>query len=253
MSCLSALPTSGVRLEMADELTLARAYTGQPYAYAPAVSYRLTNAYLRSLFDAGRLAVGDNALSLTFTSAVDGAGSRAVLGGPTLGPVTVRVGAGGTPIRVFAATSSGTIVESDDLAGTARLSAWSGLPTGASFGFASAGPGGLGAITVEGVTGAVRPYGSLYARATIDPAGAGGVNRLSYDCVSGTVTTNPGVAYSELGDQPGGDQGRYTIAAYPLDPFAVAHVEPPVTPKPVVTPVPTVVAPAPTRRRRRRP
>ena len=92
----------------------------------------------------------------------------------------------------------------------------------------------------------MRPYGSLYARATIDPAGAAGVNRLSYDCVSGTVTTNPGVAYSELGDQPGGDRGRYTIAAYPLDPFAIAHVEPPVTPKPVVTPVPTVVAPAPT-------
>lgn len=246
MACLSALPTTGVRLEMADELTLARAYTGQPYSYAPAVSYRLTNAYLRSLFDAGRLTVGDNALSLTFTSAVDGAGARAVLGGPTLGPVTVRVGAGGTPIRVFAATSAGTIVESDELVGAARLNAWNGLPTGASFGFASAGPGALGAITVEGVTGAVRPYGSLYARATIDPAGASGVNRLSYDCVSGTVTTNAGVAYSELGDQPAGDQGRYTIAAYPLDPFAVAHVEPPVTPKPVVTPVPTVTAPAPT-------
>ena len=113
LSCLSALPTSGVRLEMADELTLARAYTGQPYAYAPAVSYRLTNAYLRSLFDAGRLAVGDNALSLTFTSAVDGAGSRAVLGGPTLGPVTVRVGAGAprsgcSPRRVPARSSSPT-------------------------------------------------------------------------------------------------------------------------------------------------
>ena len=142
--------------------------------------------------------MGDNALSLNFTSAVDGAGSRAVLGGPTLGPVTVRVGAGGTPIRVFAATSrhDRRVRRPGRSGATERVER---AAPGASFGFASAGPGGLGAFTVEGVTGAVRPYGSLYARATIDPAGAGGVNRLSFDCVSGTVTTNAGVAVLRAG------------------------------------------------------
>lgn len=236
LSCLSALPTNGVRLEMANERGLVAAYANKTYSYAPAVSYQLSNAYLRALFDAGRLTVGDNALALSFTAAVDGAGTRAVLGGPDVGPVTVRVGAGATPIQVFTATGTG-IVESADLAGTARLNAWSGLPGTGPLGFASAGPGGLGALTVAGVTGTVRPYGSLYARASITPAGGGSVNRLSFDCVSGGVTVNSAVPYSELGDQEGGDRGRYTIAPYQLDPFATAYIEPDVTPR--VTPTPT--------------
>ena len=58
MSCLSALPTSGVRLEMADERRPRAAYARPTYSYAPAVSYRLPDAYLRSLFDAGPIGRG---------------------------------------------------------------------------------------------------------------------------------------------------------------------------------------------------
>jgi hypothetical protein len=243
LSCLSALPTGGVRMEMADERVLANFSAGAGYSYAPAVSYRLTNAYLRSLFDAGRLAVGDNSLALSFTAAVDGRGVRSVLSGPPVGPVTVRVGPGGTPIRVFA-VNGGTITESDDLAGLARLAAWTGPAGSTPLGFTL---GGIDSLAVDGVSGPVKPYGPLYARATITPAGRGAVNGLSYDCVSGTVTVNDAVAYSELGNQPGGDQGRYAIAGYPLDPFAIAYHEPVVEPRPTVTATPTaVITPVPT-------
>ena len=57
--------------------------------------------------------------------------ARAVLGGPALGPVTVRVGAGGTPIRVFAATAPARSSSPTTWPAAARLNAWSGLPTGA--------------------------------------------------------------------------------------------------------------------------
>lgn len=241
LSCISALAPTGVRIEMAEERVLPWTAAGSLYTYAPGVSYRLSNAYLRSLYDAGRLKVGDNAVTLAMTAAVDGGAVRSVLAGPAVGPVTVRVGAGGTPIRVFASDGS-TITESDDLAGVARLAAWTGTASVAPLTFSSPSPGGLGALTVEGVTGTVRPYGSVYTRATITPAGAGAVNRLSYDCVSGELTVNAAVAYSELGDQDGGDRGRYTITPYVLDPFAAAYNEPPVTVKPTVIPTPTASA-----------
>ena len=91
--------------------------------------------------------------------------------------------------------------------------------------------------------GPVRPYGSLYARVTLTPAG-GTASRLSLDCVSAKVSVAGGAppAYSELGDQAGGDQGRYVLAPYPLDPFATAYLEPSVTPR--VTPTPTATATA---------
>jgi hypothetical protein len=224
-SCLSALPASGnvapVRLDFVRERGLAPAHQGQAYAYAPAVRYTLPSAYLRSLFEAGRLAVGDNAVQLRFTAAVSGS----TLTGTAQAIVTVASGAA-----------------IDDLTGTVRLSAWTGTPNTA-VDFA---PGALGGMSVEGVAGTVRPYGSLYGRVSITPAG-GAVNRLSLDCVSGVVSLAGGTppAYSELGNQAGGDAGRYEIAPYTLDPFATAFVEPAVTVKPEPTP-PATPTPAAT-------
>ena len=89
----------------------------------------------------------------------------------------------------------------------------------------------LGPLTVDGWR-TVRPYGSLYARRDdhaggwdVEPAVAGLRERDRVD------RGRRGAAYSELGDQAGGDQGRYVIAPYPLDPFATAHLEPAVTPR----------------------
>jgi hypothetical protein len=232
-TCLSALPAASnaapVSLDFVRERGLPAAHEGQGYSYAPAVRYSLPSAYLHSLFDAGRLAVGDNVVNLKLTAAVSGV----VLTGTA--QAMVNVSNGGATIG--------------DLVGTARLSPWTGTPT-TTVDFAAGVPGALGPLSVDGVLGTVRPYGSLYGRVTITPPG-GSVNRLSLDCVSGKVTLAGGTppAYSELGNQATGDAGRYVIAANTLDPFATTFIEPKVTEKPIPTATATPAAtasPAPT-------
>ena len=112
-SCLSALPAATnvapVTLDFARERGLPVAHAGQPYAYAPTVDYRLPSAYLRDLFDAGRLAEGNNTVDLRFTGAVNGS----TLTGDA--QAVVNVSDGGATIG--------------DLTGSTRLTAWTGTPT----------------------------------------------------------------------------------------------------------------------------
>jgi hypothetical protein len=209
-TCVSGSSTDGVRLELVGEPSLPVAHTGVSYSFAPTVSYRLGTAYLQRLFDSDRLREGANELSLGLYASVSGQRLTGVAS------AVVEADAGGPP---------------DDVVGLVRLSPWQGLPGAGSVPFASAGT--LGRLAVDGAT--VQPYGSLYARVSIAPSGS----RVSLDCISGTVTVNDAVPYSELGDQPGGDQGRFAITPYMLDPFAVAYVEPAVTPQATPTPTPT--------------
>jgi hypothetical protein len=206
--CISAL-TASVRLEPVPERGLPSARSETEYSYAPAVSYLLPGEDLAS-------EPGDNAVTIALTAAVSG--------------------------RVLTGSASAVVrgEEPSDVAGVARLSPWRGLPSTGPLGFTVSGT--LGAVTVEGVAQPVRPYGSLYARVSIASAG-GSVKRFSLDCVSGVVgIASPSTPYSVLGDQEGGDRGRYAIAPYPLDPFATAYVEPSVTPKPTPTATATPVA-----------
>jgi hypothetical protein len=240
-SCLGAVPAAtsvaSVSVDLVRRRGLAPAKAGTPYGYAPSVSYRLPAAYLSALRDAGLLVEGDNPVSGTVTAAIDGAtAGRRVLSGPAAA-ANVRL-TGGT-IKVG---------ESDDLAGEATLASGSWTPSGAAaLAFSAAAPGALGPLTVDGVTGTVQPYGSVYLRLAL------GASRLSLDCVSGVVSVAGGAPpYSVLGNQPGGDQGRYVIERNQLDAFATAHLVPGLvapTPTPTATPtvVPTVVpTPVPT-------
>ena len=218
-SCLGAVPAATsvapVSVDLVPRRGLAPARGGTPYGFAPSVSYRLPAAYLASLRAAGLLVEGDNAVSGRLTAAIDGAtAGRQVLAGDA-SPVNVRVT--GATIRVVG--SSG---ETDDLSGVATLSVGSWTPSGAAaLAFSAAAPGALGPLTVDGVSQPVQPYGSVYLRLAF------GASRLSLDCVSGTVNViGGGPAYSVLGNQPGGDQGRYQIAANQLDAFATAHLVP---------------------------
>lgn len=213
--CVSALPAdtnvAPVRLELVPERGLPNARGGIEYEYAPAVSYRLPGEYLRD-----RLAPGDNAVSIAFAAAVDAAGTSRVLTGSASANVN-----GDAP---------------SDVVGMARLSPWRGLPATGPLDFAA---GRLGALTADGVSEPVRPYGSLYARVSV-----GEVSKFSLDCVSGSVgIASASTPYSELGDQDGGDRGRYAIVPHPLDAFATAYLEPSVAPTPTATatatPIPT--------------
>ena len=234
-SCLGAVPAATsvapVSVDLVRRRGLTPAGAGTPYGFAPSVSYRLPAAYLSALREAGLLVEGDNAISGKVTAAIDGAtAGRRVLSGDAAA-VNVRVN--GATIKVIGASG-----ESDDLAGVATLAAGSWTPSGAAaLAFSAAAPGALGPLTVDGVAGSVQPYGSVYLRLAL------GASRLSLDCVSGVVSVAGGApAYSVLGNQAGGDQGRYVIAANQLDAFATAHLVPGVvaTPTPTATATPTV-------------
>ena len=234
-SCLGAVPAATSVAPVSVDLVRRRGLTpaggGTPYGFAPSVSYRLPAAYLSALREAGLLVEGDNAISGKVTAAIDGAtAGRRVLSGDT---VAVNVRVNGATIKVIGASG-----ESDDLAGVATLAAGSWTPSGAAaLAFSAAAPGALGPLTVDGVAGSVQPYGSVYLRLAL------GASRLSLDCVSGAVSVAGGApAYSVLGNQAGGDQGRYVIAPNQLDAFATAHLVPGVvaTPTPTATATPTV-------------
>ena len=264
MSCLSALPTSGVRLEMADELTLARAYTGQTYSYAPAVSVPADQrvpalAVRRRSADRGGQRAVVEASPRPSTAPARALRCRAH---PRPGDGSGRCGGHRhsrcSPRRVPARSSSPTTGRSG------ATNAWSGLAHGRS---RSASPrpvpGGLGATHGRGRHRTpVRPYGSLYARANDRPRRRRwGEPALAWTVSVAMVTTSTRASpYSELGDQPGGDRGRYTHRRVPAGPVrdrargtdgdaasrwsptavptVVAAARPTPTPPPTVTPTP---------------
>ncbi|MGE3141672.1 MAG: hypothetical protein AB7O53_19665, partial [Thermoleophilia bacterium] len=213
----------------------------------PVLSYAIPNDWLEDLRDAGDLPTGSSAARIAATAALDGSGTVE----------TRQVATGETPSSVALQVSGGSIsvggVNGADLAGTIPLAATTWTPSGsAPMRIGVAPPGSLGAISVEG-TGTVTPYGAVHLWTTVTPSGGAPV-RIALDCVSGDVTVqNGGIAYSPLGNQAGGDAGRFAIAAYPLAPFAVAALDsplPPATPAPPAPaapapPAPVVQAPAP--------
>ncbi len=216
----------------------------------PVLSYAIPNDWLESLRDAGDLPTGASTARIAATAAIDGTG--------TVEPRQVATGE--TPVSVALQVSGGSIsvggVNGADLAGQIPLSATTWTPSGsAPMRMGVAPPGALGTISVEG-TGNVTPYGAVHLWTTVTPS-AGAPVRIALDCVSGDVTVqNAGVAYSPLGNQAGGDGGRFGIAAYPLAPFAIAALDsplPPATPRPVTpapaAPAPVVQAPPPAKAR----
>lgn len=198
--------------------------SGAAAVVTPSVRYRLPNAYLQQLLTTGVLEQGANDFSATFTAAVDGRNTtegRQLASGPAAAAV---IDVAGSTITVGGASA---------LEGVATLAptTWSGAGP-ASLETSAGPPGALGELAVAGV-GTVSPYGSVYARVTIEPAGQA-ARALSLDCVSAVATVaNPSIPYTELGNRPGGDSGRFALAGYQLDPFATVPVDPlPYTPPP---------------------
>jgi len=207
-----------------------------PRTVAPSVTYRIPNAYLADLRDAGLLPTGTGTFRAVVNVAIDGRGSietRQIATAATPSSVPLQVTAGGVAVAGQAGA---------DLTGSLPLSPTTWTPAGAApLQLAVAPPGSLGAVAVDGPPASVVPYGAAHVWAVVTPA-SGPAVRLAFDCVSGDVTVaNPGIAYSELGDQPGGDRGRFAISAYPLDPFAIAALD---SPLPPATPAPAPAAPA---------
>lgn len=231
--CLGAVPPAtnltGVEAELLGPASAGAATRGTPYAVGGSLRYRVPNATLAELYAAGRLAVGDNAFAATFDvalAATNASPATQAVRMQTGEAVTVRVGAGGSPISVLG--PGGT---SADVSGTLALPSTTWLPAAAgvlSVGVANAGA--LAPLTPEGTSGSVAPYGSVYARMRLTPAGEA-PRYLSADCVSGrTGVANPAIAYSERGDQPAGDQGRFAVASYLADPFVTVGVAEPAPP-----------------------
>jgi len=202
---------------------------------APALGYRIPNAYLDDLRAAGVIPTGSSTVRIAATAALDGTGTiepRQVATGETPASVVLQAGAGGVAVGGQAGA---------DLAGSIPLAATTWTPAApAPMSVGVAPPGALGTLTPEGASQPVAPYGSVYLWVTVTPSGGGAV-RVPLDCVSGGVAVaDAGVAYSVLGNQPGGDRGRFAISGYTLAPFAVAPLDgavPPVTPQPA-QPVP---------------
>jgi len=207
------------------------AIRGTPYAVGGSLRYRISNASLSALHAAGLLAVGDNAFAATFDvalAATNAAPAQQNVRVQTSEAVTIRVGAGGDPITVIG--PRGTTA---DVTGTVALTATTWTPRAA--GHLSIGAGDAGSLPILGIEGtsdSAAPYGSVYARVRLTAAG-GAARYLSADCVGGrTGVGNPTIAYSERDNQPGGDQGCFTILAYLADPFVTVPATEPVAPPP---------------------
>lgn len=239
-----AAPPAGLAVDpidvelVRDPATPSNVIAGGAFTTAPRVRWRIPNGYLQRLYDDGALADGANAFSAELTVALAGSGMTVAgqLATAVAPPATIAVAGGGSSIS----TGSGP-----DLVGEAVLSptTWTAAG-GAPVGIAAATPGALGALSLDGGALAALPYGSVYARVTLTPPSGPAVRR-SLDCVSATVSlANGAIAYSERGDAapPQGDRGRWTLAAWTLDPFAVVPVDPAPTPR--VPPRPPVDPPS---------
>jgi hypothetical protein len=239
-SCIGRLPASGnvtpVDVRLLPDASPAGG-TQAARTLSPSVRFTIPNAYLEDLYPTV-LKDGANQVSGAFLVALDGrntdpARQTAVASFSS----SVQVSGGGTTIT----TPGGA-----DLTGTAQLSPTTWTSTGGGALEIAAGPAGsLGLQPVGGLGTPVVPYGSVYARLAVT-SGGDPTRYLSLDCASAAVSiANAGIAYSELGDQAGGDRGRFSLAPVQLDPFNTLWVDP--VPRAVVPPppAPAPVAPAP--------
>lgn len=247
--CLSAVPAAtnraGVDVDVTAAPGLGGATPGLPFTLGTRLTYRLPQAYLQELLAAGRLQEGDNELAGSFTVALD-----ASYGDPARRAVTVTLPAGtivtvprgGGPIAVSGSDAT------DAVQGTLVLPATSWSPTGTSaLRFSAGSAGALGELTgVADAAGAVTAYGGVHGRLRFT-AGTDPARRLSLDCLSGRAdVADAAIPYSEAGDRPGGDAGRYALTSYAPDPFATVPVAAPAPgPGPEPQPQPTPVDPGP--------
>jgi hypothetical protein len=263
-SCIGAGPATdniapGVELNVAFAGDFPEVVTGRRFTISPTVQYKLSNAYLKRLGEAGLLADGENKLGgMTFWVPI-------AAGNTVEGRQNVRAvvnSSANTRVLWNAATQTATVqryttsagvttptgAPMDDLAGTANLSAanvyWT-PQSAAPVDFSVAAVGTLGSVKVSeqwrrATDGLPAPtdavIGGPSAGLDVDPLVAArpygnvywrlrlGTNRTSLDCASGSIAIlNSSIAYKEAGNVPvaaGGDSGRYTVLAAAAPRFA---------------------------------
>jgi hypothetical protein len=264
-SCIGAGPASdniapGVELNVAFPGDFPEVVTGRRFTIAPTVQYKLSNAYLKRLGQAGVLANGENKLGgITFWVPI--AASNTVEGRQNVRAVVQS--SANTRVLWDAATQTATVQRyttaagvttptgppMDDLAGSTALSTanvyWT-PQSAAPVDFSVAPVGTLGSVKVgeqwrRATDGAAAPtdtvIGGTGAGLDVDPLAAAraygnvyvrlrlGTNRTSLDCATGSISIlNSSIAYKEAGNvaAPAGDSGRYTVLAAAAPRFASA-------------------------------
>lgn len=260
----NVVPEADLSLRVAGVADFGDVVAGQQFSYGPQVQYKLNNAYLKRLGQAGHLADGENLLGgITFWVAIRATNTleqrqvmRAVVNPSRNTRVIWDAATETVSVQRYANSGAANGAPTDYLSGTTNLNTtgvtWTATST-APVSFSVAPNGQLGEFSVQeqwrrnnptaseptdsifsdpaapdvDPLTTVRPYGSFYARVRIGDAGPS-EGRTSLDCVTGDADLLDGsVTYAERGNVPpadGGDRGRYTLLNAP--PAAFTGVTP---------------------------